>query len=315
MAAGQHLAPLDPLLTHRNGEQATCSALSLCQETAQKAGDPRLTSTGLAPAESLGALLNALKTSAEELDRRGIEAIQSSFAQQPPLPLLAAPEEIVSAPAPAIEKRLGSGKPKFTPVEPESAGRAAVMAGPQAPPLAGPILPPQLLNFDRQNSSLRPRRKRLAIWPMVLVAALIIAVVSAFQYLTSNHDGQTAFVPGPAVSAKAAPAARARVIEEHPGARSVEVAGIRVLTSPNRKPQLQFIVINHSSRELTGLNIRIAVRSVDGPDAPLFTVSSVVPSLAPNQAKEIRADVNTPLQPSDIPDWQSLRTDVLVGRE
>jgi P pilus assembly chaperone PapD len=106
------------------------------------------------------------------------------------------------------------------------------------------------------------------------------------------------------------------VVSEHPAARSVEVAGVRIVMGPNKKPQLQYIVINHSSNELTGLNIRIAVRSVDGlADAPLFSVSSPVAALGPNQSKEIRTDLNSSVPVSAIPDWQSLRTEVLVGRQ
>jgi hypothetical protein len=64
------------------------------------------------------------------------------------------------------------------------------------------------------------------------------------------------------------------------------------------------------------LNIRIGVRSVDASqDAPLFTVSSMLASLGPNQSKEIRADLDPAISPSAIPDWHSLRTDVLVARQ
>jgi hypothetical protein len=89
-----------------------------------------------------------------------------------------------------------------------------------------------------------------------------------------------------------------------------------VVSGPNKKPQLEYIVINHSSNEVTGLNVRIAVRSVEGlAGAPLFSVSSVVASLGPDQSKEIRTDLDSSVQPADIPDWQSLRTEVLVARQ
>jgi hypothetical protein len=96
----------------------------------------------------------------------------------------------------------------------------------------------------------------------------------------------------------------------------VEVAGIRIVTGPNKRPQLQYIVVNHSASELTGLNIRIAVRSVEdlaGP--PLFSISSVVASLGPNQSKEMRTELDSSAKPSTIPDWQSLRTEVLIARQ
>ncbi len=91
---------------------------------------------------------------------------------------------------------------------------------------------------------------------------------------------------------------------------------MRIVTGPNKKPQLQYVVINHSAIELTGLNIHIAVRSVDALDGPpLFSISSPIATLGANQSKEIRADVDPSVKPSALPDWQSLRTEVLVARQ
>jgi hypothetical protein len=266
---------------------------------------------------SLADLLHALKASTEELDRAAIHAIQVAFGQQPAVCLLSAPSEIVVAPAPAAAW-IHSQKPTFSSVAPGGGAHAAVFAGPQAPPLAGPSLPPQLLNFDHQNSTLRPNRRPMSSWPISLLTAtiVILGAVSLFQYFWQNRDTTAASVTTPVQVTKAAPAPHAAVVAEHPAARSVEVAGFRIVTGPNKKPQLQYIVINHSSNELTGLNIRIAVRSVDGlADAPLFSVSSIVAALGPNQSKEIRTDLNSSVPASDIPDWQSLRTEVLIARQ
>ena len=162
----------------------------------------------------------------------------------------------------------------------------------------------------------------MSSWPIsvLLGAILILAVVSLFQYFSRDRDTTAASVAAPIAVmqhvAKAALAPHVPVFAEHPAARSVEVAGVRIVTGPNKKPQLQYIVINHSSSELTGLNIRIAVRSVDAlADAPLFSVSSVVAALGPDQSKEIRTDLNPSVQVSAIPDWQSLRTEVLIARQ
>jgi hypothetical protein len=285
--------------------------------------EPSLASSHLKLAgQSLADLLQALKISTEELDRAAIAAIQAAFGQQPAVCLLSAPAEIVTAPAPPAAQWMHSQKPKFSSVAPGDRENGAVFAGPQAPPLAGPSLPPQLLNFDHQNSSLRPNRRRLSSWPISLLLAtiLLLGVVSLFQYFSQDRDTAAASAAAPTTVmpqvAKAAPAPHAPVVAEHPAARSVEVAGVRIVTGPNKKPQLQYIVINHSSSELTDLNIHIAVRSVEAlADAPLFSVSSLVPALGPNQSKEIRTDLNSSVQVSAIPDWQSLRTEVLIARQ
>jgi len=145
---------------------------------------------------------------------------------------------------------------------------------------------------------------------------LFLGAGGVLQYLTANRDAKAASVT-PAAAQTGEPALTPiPVAEEHPGARFVEVAGVRVLTAPNKKPQLQYIVVNHSANELTGLNIHIAVHSADAPTGtPLFRVSSVIPSLAANQSKEIRTDVDAGLKDGSIPDWQSLRTDILIARQ
>jgi len=267
--------------------------------------------------ESLADLVNALKASAEEFDRAAIEALQASFLDKPAVGLLSAPAEIVTAPAPPAEQFMRAQKPIFTAIAPENTGHAAVMIGPQAPTLAGPNLPPQLLNFHK-NSSVRGNRRKMPTWPLALlvVVAVFLGGGSLYQYLTHDRDTKAVSAAAPAPSSKTSPALRARVVEEHPAARSVEVAGVRVVSGPNKKPQLEYIVINHSSNELTGLNVRIAVRSVEAlAEAPLFSVSSNMASLGPNQSKEVRADLDPSVQPSAIPDWQSLRTEVLVARQ
>ncbi len=307
-------ARLKPVVPYRNGQPGHGISAPLAYRT----NGPSLVASRLKLAgESLVDLMNALKASAEEFDRAAIEALQSSFLEEPAMGLLSAPEEIVASPAPPAEQFMRAQKPIFTAIAPENTSAAAVMIGPQGPTLAGPSLPPQLLNFHK-NSSLRGNRRRMPTWPLALlvVLAVFLGGGSLYQYLTQDRDAKAVSAAAPAPSSKAAPAPRVRVVEEHPAARSVEVAGVRVVSGPNKKPQLEYIVINHSSNELTGLNVRIAVRSVEAlADAPLFSVSSIVASLGPNQSREIRTDLDPSVQPSAIPDWQSLRTEVLVARQ
>jgi hypothetical protein len=302
-----------PVVPPKNGHPKNGSLTGL----AYKPNAPSLVSSRVkVTGDSLADLLNVLRISADQIDREAIGAIALSFREQPPVSLLCAPAEIVTAPAPPATQWLGPLKPQFTAKPPEDKIHAAAIAGPKAPPLAGPSLPPQLLNF--LSASSRRHRRRTASWPInLLVAAIVIlGAVSLYQFLSQDRDTRTASAATPAQSIKVVPAHTVHVVEEHPAARSVEVAGIRIVTNVNKRPQLQFIVINHSSNELMGLNIRIAVRSVENPsDAPLFSVSSIVAMLGPNQSKEIRTELDPSIQPSSIPDWQSLRTDVLVARQ
>ncbi len=273
--------------------------------------------------ESLSEMLHAFETSAEELERVALRAIQKAFHQQPTALLLNEPREIVTAPAPPAEQWLRSPKLVFVPHAPENTGSATITAGPQTPTLAGPCLPPQLRNFTgNQNSNHGPARRRSGAptWMVsVLVAtALFLGAGTLLQYLSANRDAKAASAaPVQSQTSDSAPApAPVPVVEEHPGARFVEVAGVRIVTAPNKKPQLQYIAINHSSGELTGLKIRITIHSADSPSGtPLFSVSSVVPSLPANQSKEVHADLDAGIKAASIPDWQSLRPEILITRQ
>jgi hypothetical protein len=271
--------------------------------------------------ESLSEMLHAWERSAEELEQAAIRALHSSFQEQPTELLLCAPREIVTAPAPPAEQWMRTPRLVFTAKEPGNAGLATLAAGPQPPTLAGPCLPPQLQNFTASSGSrhrLLGKRAAAPTWMVtVLIIALFLGGSSLVQYLTANREAKAA--PAAAAPTRTSDPASATALpaaEEHPGARFVEVAGVRVVTAPNRKPQLQYIVINHSAGELTGLNIHLALRSADSPSgAPLIRVSSIVPSLGANQSKEIRTDLDAGMNAASLPDWQSLRTEILIARQ
>jgi hypothetical protein len=313
---------LTPAVPATNG-QSDCGDETSALPLDPKAGSLAFGSSNLELAgESLPELLHALQASAEELERAAIEAIHASFQDRPTELLLCAAREIVTAPAPPAEQWLRSPRIVFIPQAPGSAAPATLTAGPQPPTLAGPCLPPQLLNFTESRNSRQRLSRKSAGAPTWMVSVLVAIAIflgggSLLQYLTANRDAKAATAaPAPAELIERAPAPALPVAEEHPGARFVEVAGIRVVTTPNRKPQLQYIVINHSASELTGLNIHIAVHSADSPaGAPLFRVSSIVPSLGANQSKEIRTDLDAGLSAAAIPDWQSLRPEILIAHQ
>ena len=268
--------------------------------------------------ESLVELMRAQEIAGRELEEEGIRAIEASFQLQPKMRLLP-PSDLVIAPAPPSDQWMRSEKPKFNPVPPEYFGRTQVIAGPQAPPLAGPTLPARFFELD-QPSRPNLKHKRLLGWPLTLTAGtvLILSAVSLLRHVVDDRDTKPPQVTAPAKTAAPRPApavAPEPLIEEHPAAKSVEVAGIRIVAGPYRKPQLEFLVINHSAAALTGLNIRIAVRSLAPGSPALFRTSSIIPVLAPNQAKELHAEIDVPLKAGSIPDWHSLRTDVVVARQ
>jgi hypothetical protein len=261
----------------------------------------------------------------DEIDARvlayesGIRAIAAQFEARPIFALLAAPGKVVAAPAPP-DLQLLKLRPSFSSRKPSDMQCEGLTVPAQKMPLAGPCLPRELQNFIQEPFVAQPRRSRkmgpatLAV-SFLLATGLFLGAASGLQYFAYSRDAKAATVPVTPGQPAAAPVAPA--FEQHPFARFLEVTGLRVVTDPNHRPQVQYIVVNHSATPLTGMLIKIAVRSSTqaAGAAPLFTVSAVVPSLAPHQSKEIRTDLDSELRSSAIPDWEYLRTEVQVGSQ
>lgn len=242
--------------------------------------------------------------------RAEICEIVSSFKDPGKAALLSAPPEVVVAPAPPALQCIRLPKPRLSPVPPKTFDPANLMFGLQAAPLAGPCVPPQLRNLGEQLIPPRKKARKKAGLPAWIVSALVAVILflgvgSLLQYWAANRDTKSG---SPSSQASDPPATLG-----HQSSTSVEVTGLRVLPGTKRA-QLEFIVVNHSGTPLTNVGLNIAVRSSSSgtQTLALFTISTTIPSLAPYQSREFRAELDPELRASDIPDWQSLHADVSV---
>jgi len=265
------------------------------------------------------AIVDAVARQAEA-DNAAVRAVAASFEDRPKTSLLTAPSEIVEAPAPPASQWIRTLRPAIPARKPSDPSHNALASGPQTSALAGPCLPEQLLTFiEHKPAEQKPHRKSGAIpsWVISLVVAttLFLSAGRFLQYLANNKSPNAA--AGQAQqSAQPAAAPAEPAVAAHPFAKFVEVTGLRVVSDPNRKSQVQYLVVNHSPSHISGVALKITVTpSEPSGAAPLFTVSSIVPSLGPYQSKEIRTDLDADLRSSSIPDWQYLRTEVQVGTQ
>jgi hypothetical protein len=248
----------------------------------------------------------------------GIRAIMAGFEAPPINALLAAPREIVKAPARPATQWKRRPRPSIPSVRPGDPNSSSLSAGPITSALAGPCLPADLRTLIEKKSSasgLSKKRGKIPAWPIsVLVATgLFLGAGSLMQYLASRDAAVSSASQRPVQGTAATSVAAA--VDPHPFARFVEVTGLRVSADLNRKSQMQYLVVNHSSARLSDVVLKIAVRSTaDSSGAPpLFSLSVVVPSLAPYQSKEIKTDLDAGLRSTAIPDWENLRADVQVS--
>ncbi len=284
---------------------------------AQEAYDPAPLSNALElHAETL---LHVIDTRLEAFES-GIRAIVAAFEASPATDLLAAPNQIVQAPAQPATQWLRTSKPSLRWAKPSELNTISLSSGALTSALAGPCLPVELRTFvETKSSKSRPPGKRTTMpaWVVSLLVAmgLFLGAGTLLQYLSENRDAKAATVATQHPVQPAAAAAVSAPGDPHPLARFVEVTGLRVSVDLNRKSQLQYLVVNHSSARLADATLTIAVRSTADPSGspPLFTVSVAVPSLGPFQSKEIKTDLDAALRSSSLPDWENLRADVQVS--
>jgi hypothetical protein len=251
-------------------------------------------------------------------EQAAVLGIVASF-QQVTKNLLAPASQVVEAPAPVCLQWMRIPRPRLLHVLPKDLDPRDLMSGVQTPPLAGPVVPNQLRNLTEiLGAGHRRTRKKVSLpaWTVSFLIALtlFLAVGSLLQYLAANRDAKAAAaatMPAPD-SASATVATSAQ-----PASKLVEVTGLRVASGVNHRPQLAFIVVNHSANQLSGIGLQIAVRSGSSSDgiAPLFRVSTTIPSLGPYQSREFRAELDPEVHATEIPDWQSLRADVHVNTQ
>jgi hypothetical protein len=252
----------------------------------------------------------------EIIDKQSaIRGIVASFQKQPKISLLAPASEVVTAPAPVCIQWMRIPRPRITPVAPKDLNHGDLLSGHQTPPLAGPCVPGELRSLiERRHPTHGQARKKagLPAWTVSFLVALtlFLAVGSLLQYLSANRDAKAATTTSQPLEQSASNVTAG----EPPASKLVEVTGLRIASGPNQRPQLEFIVVNHSAIALSGVGLRIAVRSASSQlgVAPLFRVSTTIPSLGAYQSREFRAELDPEVHATDVPDWQSLRADVRI---
>jgi len=248
-------------------------------------------------------------------EQAAIRCIVASFQQQPKTSLLGPAKEDVIPPAPVCLQWMRIPRPRILPVPPKNLDPSDVLSGLQTPPLAGPVVPGELRNLTDQYSPANSQTRKkvgLPAWTVSFLIALtlFLGVGSLLQHFASNRDTKAAA----AESQPSDQSGSTEIAAEEPASKLVEVTGLRIATGANQRPQLEFIVVNHSAIALSDVGLRIAVRSASSPSgvAPLFRVSTTIAALGAYQSREFRAELGPEVHATDVPDWQSLRADVRI---
>lgn len=175
---------------------------------------------------------------------------------------------------------------------------------PPPPQQQAPYYPPQPQQpvYTIDNGA----KKGMPAW---LAAVLTLAVIGGGLFLVykllSNRNG------APATSAQATAPQQTTANSSHPYAKHIEIVGVRILETADKKPLVRFAVINHSPAELSGLELRITFSSTSQ-TTPIAVVDAKVGSIAAYGIKDMESPLSTSLRIYELPDWQFVRTAIEI---
>jgi hypothetical protein len=184
--------------------------------------------------------------------------------------------------------------------------------------LPGPALPRELMSL--QAAGLVPIRKggkrgetpRRNGWVMkyVVVGMLLTAGLATYSLMPGSS---TSAPPRPTPEPTPEPPVSTQSSRANSLARFVEVTGVRFM-EVNKKPQIHYLVVNHSGAPLTSMTVYVTLRATNARSGqpPIAKLTFRSPALAAFEAKEMFSSIERTTAPVDLPDWQDLRADVDV---
>ncbi len=180
--------------------------------------------------------------------------------------------------------------------------------------LPGPMLTRRLVKFaDRELSAIPPGllRMKKRLIPGWMASALIIGTLlgagftSVMSFVRPAADGKQV-----AVAEAAAPVVPSAV----PASSPIEVTGFRIETDPAKRPEIQYLVVNHSPLRVTGVNVNVTLYAADAKagQPALCNFQFAAPNLGPFQSKDMTSSIDPETRPVNVPDWQNLRASVEI---
>ena len=96
---------------------------------------------------------------------------------------------------------------------------------------------------------------------------------------------------------------------KHPLAKYLELVGFRLSEAGTGKLKIKFSVINHSEADIgdLGLKVTLTTTAAKPGDEPVAVFDAMVPSVGPQDTKDVTVTVPTKLRIYELPDWQFLR--------
>ncbi len=96
---------------------------------------------------------------------------------------------------------------------------------------------------------------------------------------------------------------------KNPLTKYVELVGFRLSEAGPGKLHVKFSVINHSEADIgdLGLKVTLTTTAAKPGEEPIAVFDAQVPSLGPQETKDVTVTVPTKMRIYELPDWQFLR--------
>jgi hypothetical protein len=152
-------------------------------------------------------------------------------------------------------------------------------------------------------------RVGLPTWLMTLLFAFAFLGVGAGIYWLVGYLRGSGAAPVAAVESPAAkPGAKVSPYQKY-----IEISGVRFLQDAKKKPEVRFVLTNHSGADITGLTGNVTIwgrtRKSEEEAAGSFQFTTDIGAW---QSKDMTAPLATKLQMIELPDWQNTSTDVQI---
>lgn len=129
---------------------------------------------------------------------------------------------------------------------------------------------------------------------------LLLAACSSPPPPSKQTKAPEPFGPGPATASG-----------KNPLDKYLELSAFRLSESGAGKLKVIFAATNHSSADLGDLTlkVRLVTSTYKAGDEPITEFEAKIPSLGPEETRDVTATANTKLRLYELPDWQFLRAD------
>jgi hypothetical protein len=99
----------------------------------------------------------------------------------------------------------------------------------------------------------------------------------------------------------------------NPLQKYVEVGGLRMMTQ-GKESVVKFVVVNHSSAEIADLGVSVTLwaSTSRSEEDSIGSFKFTLPSIGPNESKDLTAPLKSKLKPYEMPDWQNAVAEIQI---